>query len=475
MSSDSAESRGCALQAPGRGLERWGSFRPGTTWGSRRQAMDGHRSSAGDNTDEQQPVKPTRVRAREPRQSFSSGGAPVHSLAASAPGPGDAIQQSSSSPDRATGASRGLLSPRSELGTGTRFSPGDILGLTPPGYGRSPLRGWGQRRQAAAREPRQSFSSNGATVPSLAASAPGPGDTIKLSSSSPGRATARSLGRATRRPFGARKGREPRRSAISWGSRRQAMDGRRSAAGDNIDEQQPVNIASLSAPKERQFLAWRRQPQGQGTRSNKALQALKGRQAQATAAPTRRPFGARKGREPRRSAISWGSRRQAMDGRRSAAGDNTDEWQPANIASLPAPKERQFIAWRRQPQGQGTRSNKALQALKGRQAQAAASRRPVRGTEGEGAGRPGTTWAFILCQTDFQSTLEIGLTLQSCAILGPGGSGGKSSEPPGRKGPRSFMVGCSPEARPCYNASADQAYEPDIRLPRQTGQAERPD
>ncbi len=80
--------------------------------------------------------------------SSSSEGATVHSLGASAPGPGDTSKEAFSSPGGATVAP--WPSPTvAPIGAwnGERLGPlGDILGLTPPGYELSPLRGWGKHR-----------------------------------------------------------------------------------------------------------------------------------------------------------------------------------------------------------------------------------------------------------------------------------------------------------------------------------------
>src|SRR5208337_4676721 len=80
--------------------------------------------------------------------SSSSEGATVHSLGASAPGPGDTSKEAFSSPGGATVAP--WPSPTvAPIGAwnGERLGPlGVILGLTPPGYELSPLRGWGKHR-----------------------------------------------------------------------------------------------------------------------------------------------------------------------------------------------------------------------------------------------------------------------------------------------------------------------------------------
>src|SRR5271157_5831579 len=81
-----------------------------------------------------------------------------------------------------------------------------------------------------------------ATVHSLRASAPGPGDTSKEVLSSPGGATAASRGRALLSPrFGLGTGKGKGRLGTSWGLRPQAMNFRRYAAGENTDDLQPVN------------------------------------------------------------------------------------------------------------------------------------------------------------------------------------------------------------------------------------------
>ena len=80
--------------------------------------------------------------------SSSSEGATVHSLGVSAPGPGDTSREAFSSPVGATGASRGRSPPVAPIGARNgeeQGSLGDILGLTPPGYELSPLRGWGKK------------------------------------------------------------------------------------------------------------------------------------------------------------------------------------------------------------------------------------------------------------------------------------------------------------------------------------------
>ena len=79
-----------------------------------------------------------------------------------------------------------------------------------------------------------SSSSKGATVHSLRASAPGPGDTSKEVLFSPGGATAASRGRALLSPrLGLGMGKGKGRLGTSWGIRPQAMNFRRYAAGEN--------------------------------------------------------------------------------------------------------------------------------------------------------------------------------------------------------------------------------------------------
>ena len=83
------------------------------------------------------------------------------------------------------------------------------------------------------------------------------------------------------------------------------------------------------APKERQFIAWGRQPQDPETRQKKPFPAPAGRQARAVAEPSCRPdWGSKQGKG--RLGTSWGLRLQAMNFRRYAAGENTDDLQPVN-------------------------------------------------------------------------------------------------------------------------------------------------
>ena len=81
------------------------------------------------------------------------------------------------------------------------------------------------------------------------------------------------------------------------------------------------------APKERQFIAWGRQPQDPETRQKKPFQPRRG-DSRAVAEPYCRPDWGLERLGP--LGTSWGLRLQGMDFRRYAAGENTDDLQPVN-------------------------------------------------------------------------------------------------------------------------------------------------